>query len=100
MTNGLINQILWKDNFLALFFSTVYTADEEMVKRRRARPKTKTASVAFGSAPEKVFDVPLFGDMYNFQKGELTVVINFTVTTHTHGRFEDRTTTHSSYTSS
>ena len=69
MLNGLVNQFLWKDNATALFFSTVFTGKEEWAIRRRAKPKTKTASKYFPQSVRFDVPVPAFGDSYNYLKG-------------------------------
>lgn len=66
---GLVNQFAWKDNSLALFFSTYYTGDEDLVWREHRRPRTRQTGVFWGSDHQKVAPLPEFADEYNLQKG-------------------------------
>jgi hypothetical protein len=66
---GLVNQFAWKDNTLALFFSTYYTGDEDYVWRPHRRPKTRQSEAFWGSDQCKNAPLPAFADDYNLQKG-------------------------------
>lgn len=69
LEHGLVNHFAWKDNALALFFTTVYTGVEAEVVRPHNRPKTKQAAWFWGSKSRMDCPLPAFADQYNLQKG-------------------------------
>ncbi|KAJ0128232.1 hypothetical protein HZ326_28670 [Fusarium oxysporum f. sp. albedinis] len=68
---NLVNQIIWKDNALVLFLSTVFTGVER-VDRKRKRPTTDQPSARpikrfFGAEPVKVISISSIAAIDNEQ---------------------------------
>jgi hypothetical protein len=66
---GFINQFAWKDNALALFFSTYYTGDKEKIVRLHRRPRTKSAAASWDDKQLMLAPWPAFANEYNLKKG-------------------------------
>lgn len=66
---GLVNQFAWKDNSLALFFSTYYTSDEPYIWHTHRRPRTTQLGAFWANEYEKEAPLPAFANKYNLQKG-------------------------------
>ena len=75
LVNNLINYIIWKDNVLILFMSTINDGVKKIEKLKKRSSKTsilaKTIRIFFGNYARKLLKTLKFNKLYNHEMGTI-----------------------------